>query len=175
MRIWNSDNSTYARLGKIAAVGALCIACTWALIEAISLAATLGVFQLLGQFALQLVSIAFVAGTIAMFAHVAIQFRKTFSIHNGQSKKQKELRRIRRAAAAKVKHQQSLRAQLTKPDFETRLENFTREKIVDEPFVSKAKFWQLDTEYQKDSPRSVSFFRILLMRISKYVNKSKMS
>ena len=91
------------------------------------------------------------------------------------SKARRVRRRYERKRLTTLRRKQSLEAQLNKPDFESRLQNFTGTPATEEPFVSKAVFWQLENDYQPSRPRSTSFIRNLLIRISKYVNKSKMS
>ena len=79
---------------------------------------------------------------------------------------------------AKLRQRANIQAQLNKPEFERRLENFTGvQSEIDtamEPAKSKAEFWEAsDLDLGPTAPRPIEFFRVLLQRISKYVGFAK--
>ena len=82
------------------------------------------------------------------------------------------------SSKAKRKAQANVMAQLLKPDFETRLQNYVSaggEYPVEpeEEFVSQAKFWRLENyTYEQTPARPVELLRQLLHRISKLVGRS---
>jgi len=78
---------------------------------------------------------------------------------------------------ARLRQKAKDKAQLNKPDFSKRLQDFTGEQTAGATFEqakSKAKFWQAShLEIGPTPPRPIEFFRVLLQRISKYVGFSK--
>ena len=70
-------------------------------------------------------------------------------------------------------------AQLNKPDFVTRLNQFVANVETvgehpsqddDEPFVSRAKFWQCEPFHERTLPKPIEFIRRILQRIAKAVH-----
>jgi len=91
-----------------------------------------------------------------------------------QQLKRRNVRRHIRKRQIRRRQERIAQAQLEKADFQNRLENFVGEAPREEqPFVSKAEFWELESNHLRSPPRPPSFFRRLLMRITKYVNLSK--
>lgn len=69
-------------------------------------------------------------------------------------------------------------AQLNKPDFVTRLNQYVanvetggeHQSQADEPFVSRAKFWQREPAHKPTLPKPIEFIRRILQRIAKAVH-----
>lgn len=70
-------------------------------------------------------------------------------------------------------------AQLNKPDFDVRLNRFVANVETvgehssqddDEPFVSRAKFWQCEPFHERTLPKPIEFIRRILQRIAKAVH-----
>lgn len=174
MRILDPKSPARTRLKLIFVLGTTAIVFTWLMINALSDLQKLKASSAFIGILVYLASAAFVAGVFLSIASVFSQFANHFTSSNVLRKETRSERRAIRRRQAKIRQQQLLEAQLTKPDFSSRLKNFTNQAVTDEPFVSKAKFWQAETDYQPSQPRSISFIRRLLMRISKHVNKSRM-
>ena len=70
-------------------------------------------------------------------------------------------------------------AQLNKPDFAVRLNRFVANVETgsehpsehdNEPFVSRAKFWQCEPFHERTLPKPIEFIRRILQRIAKTVH-----
>lgn len=171
--IFPQNDSSIKRLGKIACAGAVAICFVAVFLAVTFFADVLGFLpQLFG--AIQcLIAALFLGAVIAFLYQVIRQTAKNWPKHRAAGIQHREALRRQRRKIAKVRQKKSLEAQLAKPDFETRLQNFTRLPCGQESFVPKAKFWQAETDYEPSRPRSISFIRRLLIRIAKHVNKSR--
>ena len=172
MKKLNPDRDN--RLGIIAIVGAFGVVIAVTLRDATFLAATIDGFSELTVALIQLAGVAFFLWFIVVVGQLVFQIVNNTFAYRKDLKNQKEERRRCRSRVRKRQQQQNLEAQLNKPDFGSRLQNFTGEPVAEKPYVPQAEFWQLESDHQPSRPRSISLIRSLLMRISKYVNKSKM-
>lgn len=101
----------------------------------------------------------------------------TSLIENRRTKKRNKARVLATMKLrSKRRSQEVIEAQLKKPEFTDRLENFIGAPIpkTESPVESRASFWQAkDVAPVKTPARPAEFFRMLLQRISKLVSFSK--
>ena len=90
----------------------------------------------------------------------------------------REKYRHHRRRVEKVNRAMSLKAQLSKPDFEVRMRGFNKSVAEakdrnPEDDLSNMVFWQLEGSYTRTPTRSQTFFAYLLRRISRLVRQGQ--
>jgi len=105
-----------------------------------------------------------------------VSWRSSIAMHA----RRREILEYRRMVV-RERERQNVTAQLSKPEFEDRLAAFvsnvdaTQEPLSpDEPFISKAKFWQREPFGTPTPPRPIEYIRQLLHRLSS-LNASNLS
>lgn len=125
----------------------------------------------------------FAAGMIAL---ICSTFFYILLVGIADNRRVKQRNKARIFAEMKLRQAQrsraSVEAQLNKPKFEDRLENFMGSQTTISPnqilestkAKSRASFWQAENLIPESTPaRPIEFFRMLLHRISKLVSLSK--
>ena len=117
------------------------------------------------------------AGTAIACNFLAFLFWMILQNTIHQMRREQQARYRRRLARERAEANQI--AQLNKPDFDVRLNQFVANvKTADEfpsqddnePFVSRAKFWQCEPFHERTLPKPIEFIRRILQRISKAVH-----
>ena len=121
----------------------------------------------------------FAAFAFAILGLFFWMFRITLEIDEQRQLATKEQLQKLRLKREKLRRQANLKAQLKKPEFAERLQNFTGVQLGDDQELgsnakSKAEFWRAEwVDFDVKPPRPTEFFRMLLHRISKLVRFAK--
>ena len=133
---------------------------------------------LLSKSLLSATSFISILGVVACM--IALMGRVTVDLFRERQRSRARTMEIRKQAfkIAKLRQQAKDKAQLNKPEFSQRLQDFTGKQLdvesSQEPAKSKAEYWEAcGLEFGTAAPRPIEFFRMLLHRISKLVRFAK--